>query len=228
VLHWRLGVLAEHYGPARRRGPAGAIPPGDTPDHQVARDTAELMRQRWRELRHGLDSGPPPPWATALGPSPATSDDRRSWLTAATAIAAYRERFELPDHSDLLGERPSGIRPDAQAAFDHAQAQTDRYLARHLDELTPEQLAQLDERQQAIITRRPAFDPAELEAARRTHDEAVRSGEPTAGPRLAARVALLERQAVAHRRWRHAAEHATALRRQIALAQARPPTRRAR
>jgi len=122
VLHWRLGVLAQHREPARRRGPAGAIPPGDTPDHQVAR-AAELMRQRWRELRQLLDTGPPPPWATTLGPPPATSDDRRSWLTAATAIAAYRERFELPDHTDLLGQRPSRIRPDAQAAFDHAQTQ---------------------------------------------------------------------------------------------------------
>lgn len=228
VLRWRLGVLAQHGEPVRRRGPAAAIPSGDTPDHQVARHTAELMRQRWRELRHGLDTGPPPPWATTLGPPPATNDDRRSWLNATTAIAAYRERFELPDHADLLGERPSRIRPDAQAAFDHAQAQTDRYLARHLDDLTPEQLAELDARQHAIITRRPAFDPAELEMARRTHDEAVRSGEPTTGPRVAARVALLERQAIAHRRWRHAAEHAAALRRQIALAQARRPTRRAR
>jgi hypothetical protein len=227
VLHWRLGVLAQHREPARRRGPAGAIPPGDTPDHHVARHAAELMRQRWRELRQLLDTGPPPPWATTLGPPPATSDDRRSWLTAATAIAAYRERFELPDHTDLLGQRPSRIRPDAQAAFDHAQTQTDRHLASRLDDLTPEQLTELDARQQAIIDRRPTFDPAELETIRRTHDETVRFGHPAAALRAGRarrsvgrrEVALLERQA--HRRWRHAAAQAVAMRRQIALVQAR-------
>jgi hypothetical protein len=133
------------------------------------------------------------------GPAVPVGEDQRCRVGSPVRIAPGKRDLGRRVDPQVLGERPrsrpSGIRPDAQAAFDHAQAQTDRYLARHLDELTPEQLAELDARQQAIITRRPAFDPAELETARRTHDEAVRSGEPTTGPRVAARVALLERQA---------------------------------
>jgi hypothetical protein len=132
VLHWRLARLAEHTEPARPPGPLRSLPPvNDTDRHaELARVAGELIRQRWQHIRAQLaDADGALHYAQALGPQPDDPAAARSWLTAVTAITAYRERYELADHTELLGDRPGPLRPDAQAAYDHAQLQADRHLA---------------------------------------------------------------------------------------------------
>jgi conjugative relaxase-like TrwC/TraI family protein len=218
VLHWRLGVLGSTPAP-RPRGPLASLPPTDGPEMAVARQAGELMRQRWRDLRATLAATSEPlPWAPALGPRPSDPAGASAWLTAATAVTAYRERYEVPEHAPMLGPRPAGSRPDARAAWDHACLQADRYLAprlRHLDDLA---LAELDARQQAILDNPPPFDPTELEQARRRMATPAR-GEPRRGLLSPAQLLAhrLERAAEAHRDWRRVATDAFAIRRQIAL-----------
>jgi hypothetical protein len=194
----------------------------------VARQAGELMRQRWRELRAALaatiDSLT---WAPELGPRPSEPDDDSAWLTAATAVTAYRERYDVPEHTAMIGPRPAASRPDAQAAWDHACLQGDRYLARRLAHLDDQQLTDLDARQQSILDNPPPFDPSELEGAR--HALAApgspvtavshQHGEGATRERLL--VQRLERAAQAHRVWRRTAFDARAIRRQVALENAR-------
>ena len=231
VLHWRLGVLGSTPAP-RPRGPLASLPPTDGPAMEVARQTGELMRQRWRELRAALAAATAPlPWAAALSRRPSDPAEGSAWLTAATAVTAYRERYEFPEHTPMLGPRPTASRPDARAAWDHACLQADRYLARHLRDLDDDQLAELDTRQEAIIDNPPPFDPSELERARQRlsharrtpkHEDGAtanrRSGTATAEQSLVVR---LESAAQAHRDWRRAATGAGATRRQIVLEQRR-------
>jgi conjugative relaxase-like TrwC/TraI family protein len=226
VLHWRLGVLGSTPAP-RSRGPLASLPPTDGPAMVVARQAGELVRQRWRELRATLATTTDPlPWAPALGPWPPDPTEQSAWLTAATAVTAYRERYEVPEHTVMLGPRPAGSRPDARAAWDHAHLQADRYLARRLHDLDDHQLADLDARQHAILDDPPPFDPSELVHARQGADTAGgspggwfvaigrRATTATPGQLLVQR---LERAALAHRDWRGAATHAAATRRQITL-----------
>ena len=139
----------------------------------VARQAGELMRNRWRDLRASLAATTEPlRWAPALGSRPAGPGEESAWLTAATAVTAYRERDEVPDHTAMLGPQPAASRPDARAAWDHACFQADRYLARRLRALDDQQLADLDARQRAILDNPPAFDSSELERARRRRDAA--------------------------------------------------------
>jgi hypothetical protein len=117
VLHSGLGPLAETIEPARPRGPIGSLPDVETPLYhgQLARAAGELIRQRWREIRATLaDHHGPLDYARDLGSRPATPADASSWLTAATAITAYRERYELLDHTQMLGDRRGPLRPDAK------------------------------------------------------------------------------------------------------------------
>ena len=126
----------------------------------------------------------------------------------------------------MLGPRPTGSRPDAQAAIDHARLQADRYLARRLHDLDDQQLTDLDTRQQTILDDPPPFDPTELQQARHALSQTQRGVTATAVPgatqaaghaRLS--VARLERAAQAHLDWRRTALEAADLRRQIALGQ---------
>ena len=226
VLHWRLGQLASR--PARRAGPLASFPPTDGVATEVARQAGELMRQRWRDLRAALAATTEPlPWAPALGPRPSDPAGEAAWLTAATAVVAYRERYEVPDHTLMLGARPAASRPDARTAWEHACLQADSYLARRLHILTDHQLAELDARQQAILDGAPPFDPSELQHARQARDAArggpggrdVGVGERAAGASTTNHLVVqrLERAAQAHRDWRRAATDALAVRRQIAM-----------
>ena len=226
VLHWRLGALAESPAP-RPRGPLASLPPTDGPAIDVARQAGELMRLRWRDLRAELaETSDPLPWAETLGRRPGGAEDESAWLTAATAVTAYRERYEVPDHTPMLGRRPTASQPDAQAAFDHAQLQADGYLAHRLRDLDDRQLAELDARQLAIITAPPAFDPVDLHRALKALREARREGSSRT-ERLAASsvesanltVARLERAAQAHSDWRQNADEAANIRRRIGHAQ---------
>jgi hypothetical protein len=162
VLHWRLGQLTQHTEPARRPGPLRSLPTVEGADVQLglARAAGELIRHRWQQVRADLaDHDGALPFARELGPRPDDPAEARSWLTAATAVAAYRERYELPAHTQLLGDRPGPLRPDAQAAYDHAQHQADRYLARRYTHLQNfEQLRQ----ELAATVLQVNFDPREL------------------------------------------------------------------
>ena len=185
------------------------------------------MRQRWRDLRAELATTTDPlPWAAALGPRPSDPLEQAAWLTAATAVTAYRERFEVPDHTLMIGPRPSASRPDARAAWDHACLHADRFLARHLQCLEHDQLAELDARQQALLHNPPPFDPDDLERARRSLDEArgarnraVATRDDRTAPSSPEQLAVqrLEDAAQAHREWRRAAAEAVAIRREIAM-----------
>ncbi len=225
---WRLCLLAEHSNAGRRRGPLASLPEVDSPAIEVARRAGELMGQRWRENRRGLAASTgPSPGAHALGPRPAEPSEAAAWLTAATAVAGYRERYGMSEHTQMLGLRRTGIRPDAQAAWDHACLQADRYLVRRLRHLDEHELAELDVRQQTIIAGRPAFDPNELDEAQRALDAADRAWRMSLGAaqqeahavrgHARRRVQKLERLAEVHHHWRRDAAQAMATRRQIAL-----------
>ena len=54
VLHWRLGALAASSAPGRARGPLGSLPPVAGPEHDVAVQVGELIRERWRQIRADL------------------------------------------------------------------------------------------------------------------------------------------------------------------------------
>jgi hypothetical protein len=175
VLHWRLGQLAQQFEPARRAGPLRSLPPVDGADDDLAlaRAAGELIRHRWHQLRTQLAGHDGPlPVARELGPRPDDPAGARSWLTAATAVVAYRERYELPDHAQLLGERPGPLRADAQAAYDHAQLQVDRHLARPYRHLDPQQLEQLRQELTAAVHDAVDLDPHQLHTA---HTDAVAS-----------------------------------------------------
>ena len=231
VLHWRLGHLANHTEPARQPGPLRSLPPAapDDPHHQLARAAGELIRQRWHDIRDRMaDHDGLLPYARDLGPRPDDPADARSWDTAATAITAYRERYDLPHHTQLLGERPGPLRPDAQAAYDHALHQHDRHLARQHRRLDPDALQALRDAVTAASRQAPHFDPEELRQASAQADQTRRYWRTTTvqPDRTAAkhqhepaRLALerLERRAADHRQARHAAHQARGQARQLDL-----------
>jgi hypothetical protein len=225
VLHWRLGQLAGESVVRSGDGLAW-IPDSTRPYTGVARQAADLIAARWQEIRHTAKTmDGPPAWAPSLGAMPTGRSDVAHWVEAATAAWAYREQYAIPDHVLLLGKRPSDTRPDAQAAYDLARAVADRHLARHLHNLTPDELADLAARQQAILDARPSFDPFELEEARRALDaadraarltpDAERSGAVSRRMTAACRVAILEAQSAAYERWRGDADTAKEVLRQI-------------
>ncbi len=230
VLHWRLGVLGSTPAP-RPRGPLASLPPTDGPAMEVARQAGDLMRQRWRDLRATLAATTGPlAWAPDLGPRPSDPAEESAWLPAATAVTAYRERYEVPEHTLILGQRPTASRPDARAAWDHARLQADNYLGRRLRNLDDEQLADLDARQQLILDNPPPFDPSELERARQSQDlslQAPQGGNTSTtnrhpdGQAQRLLVRRLEAAAEAHRDWRRTVTEAQAIRRQVVLEQQR-------
>jgi conjugative relaxase-like TrwC/TraI family protein len=220
VLQWRIDQLAPPAAVPPAYSMFGALPPTDGPDIDIARQAGELIWRRWQDLHHALAATTGPlPGAEALGARPADPEDRTTWLHAATAITAYRERYEIPDHTPMLGARPAASRPEAQAAWDYARHHADHYLARRLRHLDDQQLAELDARQQAILDNPPAFDPDELERARRRLDAVQQPGERTILAQVL--VQRLERAAQAHRDWRRAASEALDIRCQIALEEQR-------
>jgi conjugative relaxase-like TrwC/TraI family protein len=168
VLHWRLGQLAQHTRPTRRPGPLRSLPTVGQPDEQfdLANAAGELIRNRWQQIRANLaDHDGPLPLARALGPRPDDPADARSWLTAATAVVAYRERYDLPSHAQLLGERPGPVRPDAQAAYDHALLQVDRHLARAYRQLDVDRRQEMLQQLAASGMTAVEFDPEHLRTA---------------------------------------------------------------
>ncbi len=220
VLHWRLNDATTTAAPVQPRGLSSAIPPIDNDDTALARQAVELMRHRWLELRLQLSHERTPRWVGTLGPRPASREMLDSWLTAATAAAAYRERYELPDHTGLIGPRPSASRSDARAAHHHAQHEIDRHLARTLHGLNDDQLDRLERNQQHVLDTMPTFDPEQLDQAHRIRDSLKRQKRTAADPTDKAHlqqllekahrdVARLEHLAREHSGWRWAAARAT-------------------
>ncbi|MFA9444439.1 MobF family relaxase [Egicoccus sp. AB-alg6-2] len=165
VLHWRLGQLAEQTPPTRRPGPLRSLPTVDPADEHaaLARTAGELIRHRWQHIRAQLaDTDQLPAFARTLGPRPADPAERRSWLNAATTIVAYRERYDLPGHVELLGQRPGALRPDAQAAYDHALHQLDLHLVRPYPRLDPTERDVLRQQLDSAIDNVP-FNPQQLQ-----------------------------------------------------------------
>jgi conjugative relaxase-like TrwC/TraI family protein len=218
VLHYRLDALAATL-PAPRWKPFTWLPPADTPAAAIARQAADLIWQRWHHLHRTLAGVTGPlPYAPTLGPRPADPHQARAWLDAATAITAYRERYDVPDPTPMLGPRPAMSRPDARAAWDHAQHLADRHLARRLRHLDEHALTDLDTRLQALIGKPPHFDPAQLQHARSRLDAARRTTDQSPeASRQQHLVSRLENAARAHQHWQRQAADAHDTRRQITL-----------
>jgi len=223
VLHWRLDTLGATL-PPRADALFISLPPTDGPDIDIAQQAGELIWHRRHEIRAALAAtNEPLPWAEPLGPPPAQGREKIAWLDAATAITTYRERYEIPDHTPMLGARPAPTRPHARTEWDYARLASDRYLARRLRDLDDQTLADLDARQQAILENAPSFDPAELERARQRLDTTRAAGSPHLRPGSPEQLLVerLERTAHTHRHWRRVAADALDIRRQIALEQQR-------
>ena len=45
------------------------------------------------------------PWVTALGPIPTSGRERRQWRRRSLVVAAYRDRYQITDHTQL-GAQP--------------------------------------------------------------------------------------------------------------------------
>jgi conjugative relaxase-like TrwC/TraI family protein len=208
VILTRLGRLTQSRPPNRKRGSLSSLPPVEGPTADVAGHTGELIRQRWRELRQTLATEPTPQWAEELGDRPDTHPDTTEWLGAATPAAGYRERYEVPDYTKMLGPRPTRTRPDARAAWEYARERVDQYLAHDLKELTDVEIADLEASLRQTLSTYPSFDPEELEAAHQTSTE---EGTSIDGH---------ETQAEAHRGWRRRSAQAQSRLRQIAITRA--------
>jgi conjugative relaxase-like TrwC/TraI family protein len=111
VLHHRVATWHHNTQPTQRRQPqliGGIITPagdlGDAPtDHIDAVHQLEtLMANRVDALvRQALQR--PPTWLRTLGPPPADPRRRAGWTEAVTVIAAYRDRYTVPEHGHPLG-----------------------------------------------------------------------------------------------------------------------------
>jgi hypothetical protein len=229
VLHWRLAQLTRDHPAVQHPEPRHTLPPADGDPHaELARTVSRLIHRRWRQLRTNLARHPGPlPYAPTLGPRPADPADAACWLDAATAVTAYRERYNLPDHTPLLGDRPSRLRPDAQTAYDHALLQVDRHLTRRYLHLNPQQLQTLRNELLEQLAPPPRFDPEQLRDAHLAAT-ATRHTATTAASSLARTIAdhqrhratidALERVATAHQTQRHRQTTATDQLRHLNLA----------
>ena len=188
----------------------------------------DLIRRRWREIReHVADHDGLLPYARDLGPRPDNPADARSWITAVTAITAYRERYDLPHHVQLLGERPGALRPDAQAAYDHALHQHDHHLARTAPASRYRRAAGAARRRSGS-GRTEQHDPGELQQASIKADQTRRHWRTTTAQpdrtaaddqhqRARLTVDSLERLAADHRQARDGAHRARDHARQLDL-----------
>nr|WP_274518461.1 MobF family relaxase [Bifidobacterium psychraerophilum] len=115
VLHARLArAAARPAGSGRTRKPprliAGLIPTADGPMstemRQALTERQDLIEQRAATL---LDEAiaKREPWTTQLGPKPTEPRRQVTWLQAARAVTAYRDRHEISDDQHPLGAEPA-------------------------------------------------------------------------------------------------------------------------
>jgi hypothetical protein len=218
VLHWRIGSMTSTSHAARAPGPLASLPPVAGPEFAVARQVGKLIRQRWREIRVDLTASTELPAAIdELGVRPADPGDASAWLAAATAMMAYRERFEVPSYKRGIGPRPSENRPDARAAWDHARHQSDLYQSRRLRDLTDDELQELDVRMAGIAAQANAFNPESVEAVWKQLD----STKGICAGSTSWAIQELESELKAHREARDMAAMAAAVQHRIRLTRRR-------
>jgi conjugative relaxase-like TrwC/TraI family protein len=132
VLHWRITqhMPAPLPDPDRPDWLPGWIPTPPHPDEDITtpgdladivelgawlRTRADRIATRVRELGERAVQEPPA-WATALGPVPDDPIEREQWIHRAGQVAAYRERWQLPDTAtELLPPHDRGEQGRARA-----------------------------------------------------------------------------------------------------------------
>ena len=125
VLHHRVTTWHERTAPSpgHRAEPlvGGCITPAghldtDMPaDQRAAVEQLEaLMTSRSAALTQHLLQNPPT-WLRALGAPPADPRRRATWITAVGLIAAYRDRYQVPEHGHPLGD-PEPADPNQRIA----------------------------------------------------------------------------------------------------------------
>jgi hypothetical protein len=131
---WLLGRVASSFN--SRAGDAmpirylaGLVVPGEPaahPDHQWALDRAgEAITQRASYLIYQAQHDEAP-WLAALGTQPADPQGALTWVTAAQAVATYRDRWGITDDVPL----GTAVGPDRTQHRDRSRA------SRALDALT--------------------------------------------------------------------------------------------
>ncbi len=131
VLHRRVTTWHEHAAsPQGHRAapligglvtPAGHLDTDVPADQRGAIEQLEaLMTSRVAALtRQALQH--PPTWLRALGTPPADPRRRSAWVGAVGVIAAYRDRYDVPEHGHPLGE-PDPPDPNQRAGRRRAVA----------------------------------------------------------------------------------------------------------
>jgi hypothetical protein len=135
---------------------AGLIPAAtDVTDPDMRRALAEraaLIEQRAEALAtRALDGHEP--WIAHLGPPPHQPEQRLSWERAAATVAAYRDRYEITDPRQPLGDLqndPDWTRPADRRRAQKAVAEARRLAAGNA----------ADERGQKREPRRTGVEPS--------------------------------------------------------------------
>ncbi len=143
-----LGRVAAAFNAAGRRAQsirllAGIVVPGEPdfdPAAQAALDhAAAAINQRATHLVREA-TATHAPWLAALGPEPAVAEQARAWRTAVTAVATYRDRWDITDDQPLgdwsgADRTQRRDRARAQRAIDVIASQpSDPPAHRHEDE----------------------------------------------------------------------------------------------
>jgi conjugative relaxase-like TrwC/TraI family protein len=147
VLHYRITADMPYPQPDADRPDLlpGWIttPPAPNPDDDV--ETAELgewLRQRSTRIANRVRelgqraAHTPPPWAAALGAPPDDPIARDTWIRRAGHVAAYRERWRIPDTNPHLLPGPD------RGEQGRARAWVAWYLRQHPVPREPEQPGQ--------------------------------------------------------------------------------------
>ncbi|WP_158073555.1 MobF family relaxase [Actinophytocola xanthii] len=136
VLHWRITQSMTRWMPAslpdldRPDWLPGWVPTPPDPDEDITtpgdladivelgtwlRARAERIAARVRELGERA-AHEPPAWASQLGPVPDDPIQRDQWVRRAGQVAAYRERWQIPDTtSEVLPPHDRGEQGRARA-----------------------------------------------------------------------------------------------------------------
>ena len=139
VLHHRLTQQLDQLQPTpletiHKGHKVGTIPawlPTPPPTDEPAPDDTHAELRHWihtkqRAIAHRVEqlahrtAHTRPPWLSHLEPPPQDPDRHRNWLHLAGQVAAYRERWNIPDTDPaLLGPPAQGIRRRARQWLEH-------------------------------------------------------------------------------------------------------------
>ena len=113
VLHHRVTAWHERMAPPGHRADpliGGLITPAGLLDTDVPADQRGAIEQLEALMTSRVDAVTrqvlrnPPTWLRALGKPPADPRRRATWVAAVGVIAAYRDRYQVPEHGHPLGE----------------------------------------------------------------------------------------------------------------------------